>query len=150
MDGQRGQWFNSMSMGTMSFDNRPMVLVLSNMSKSQHFMKKLMKYGINVSSTQRVHITVIMSSYSWVVRTSTKRWRIFYNQKTSDRMGCLSLRSTMDLNILAAEKYNAENGGFKQTNGKAMNSLGQFDDIATACEARYPAGHRLLEQSKYT
>jgi len=62
--------------------------------------------------------------------------------------GPLEFTFNNGLEYIGGGKFNAEHGGFEQTNGKAMNSLERFDDIATACEVTYPEGHRLHDQVK--
>ncbi|EJK58477.1 hypothetical protein THAOC_21391 [Thalassiosira oceanica] len=41
--------------------------------------------------------------------------------------------------------YGDQHGGFNLTNGRILRELENFDKIATACRAAYPAGHSLHE-----
>ena len=44
--------------------------------------------------------------------------------------------------------FSAENGGFDQTNGRAMNSLEKFDDVADVCVRAYESSDPIYEEGK--
>jgi len=67
----------------------------------------------------------------------------FLHKKSKRARGKLEHAFNNALQYLGGGAFNAEHGGYEQTTGRAMNTLKNFDDIASVCENTYPAEHAL-------
>ncbi|KAL7536007.1 hypothetical protein ACHAXR_006865 [Thalassiosira sp. AJA248-18] len=61
----------------------------------------------------------------------------FLQNKSKRPRGRLEFAFNNAIDVIGGGGYNAEHGGFEQTNGRAINSLENFSDIADVCEATY-------------